>query len=81
MLTAGDIKKLIAVFATKADLEQIRSEMVTRVEFEERMDYIVSMFDKVFGELKFIREDQIIHGEAHRKIKEELHRINAKIGL
>lgn len=56
MLTVDDIKKLAQVFATKEELQQIREEMATKKE----MRQVVSLLDKIAGELKGIREDRIL---------------------
>ncbi len=68
MLTASDIKKLMQVFATKADLE----ELVTKSEFHQTMDDVIEKLDAVYGEVKLRREDQIVHAEVHRNLKEKI---------
>ena len=62
MLTRSDIKKLLEVFATKADLE----ELVTRTEFKSTMDNVMNKLDAVYGEVKDTRQDKLYIGANFR---------------
>ena len=44
MLSKSDIKKLLEVFATKTDLE----ELVTRAEFKSTMDSVMNKLNPVY---------------------------------
>jgi hypothetical protein len=69
------IKRSLAVFATKEDLENLKSELITRKEHER----VIEMLDAIYGEIKNIREEQLIHVELHRRIREEIDDIKTRI--
>lgn len=65
--------KFLSVFATKQDLRQIRDEMVTKKEFNEKFDGVLDKLDTVLGEVKDIRQEQTVHLRgAHDRIEEEI---------
>lgn len=71
MLTVGDIKKLIEVFATKQDLNEFREEVATK----EEQRQIMTLVDSVLGEVKTMRDEQAIHFQDHednRKFHKEI---------
>lgn len=79
MLSKSDIKKLVEVFATKGELKvelkQIREEMATKDQNNKVMDKL----DAVYGELKDFRQEQTVHTEQHRQIREELDNVEVRL--
>lgn len=75
MLSKSDIKKLLEVFATKADLE----ELVTRVEFKSTMDSVMNKLDAVYGEVKDVRQEQTVHWGQHQDLREEIDSIKTRV--
>lgn len=75
MLTKDDIRKLIEVFATKDDLEQL----VTKVEFHETMNNVLNKLDAVYGELKDFRQEQTVHSGQHEEIREDIELLKQKV--
>lgn len=68
MLTVDDIKKLTRVFATKEEVK----ELVSNDEFKSFKSEVLTRFDKLFGELKGIRQDLIFHKRQHERVEEEI---------
>lgn len=75
MLTKDDIRKLIEVFATKDDLEQL----VTKAEFQETMNNVLNKLDAVYGELKDFRQEQTVHAGQHEEIREDIELLKQKV--
>jgi len=75
MLTKGDIKKLVEVFATKTDLE----ELVTRAEFKSTMDSVMNKLDAVYGEVKDVRQEQTVHWGQHQDLQVEIGNIKDRV--
>ncbi len=75
MLTKDDIRKLIEVFATREDLEELRAEMVTKTEFHEALNRL----DAILGEIKDYRQEQAFHAGVHERITLELEEIKLKL--
>ena len=75
MLTKGDIKKLVEVFATKTDLE----ELVTRAEFKSTMDSVMNKLDAVYGEVKDVRQEQTVHWGQHQDLREEIESVKTRV--
>ena len=57
VLTKDDIRKLLEVFTTKTDLE----DLVTKAEFKETMSEVLNKLDAVHGEVKDVRQEQSFH--------------------
>lgn len=74
MLTVDDIKKLSQVFATKEDLQQLKEEMATKTE----MRQVVTLLDKIAGELKGIRNDRILQNRINDRVEERLTKIEIR---
>lgn len=68
MLTVDDIKKLAQVFSTKEELQQVREEMATKKEVRQ----IITILDKVMGELKGIRQDNIFNRREQERTQEQI---------
>lgn len=75
MLSASDIKKLIEVFATKEDLE----ELVTKTEFRKTLNDVLDKLDAVHLELKDFRQEQSAHHQIHEDIQEEIVTIKQRL--
>ncbi|MBI2011641.1 hypothetical protein HYS91_02630 [Candidatus Daviesbacteria bacterium] len=75
MLTVDDIKKLAEVFVTKEELKQEVEKLLTRDEFNEKYDKIMNMLDKVYGEVKTMREEQAAHTQRHEDVENRLIKI------
>lgn len=71
-LTQTDITKLTQVFATKQDLERY----LTVDEFRQFKDDVFTGLDKVMGELKKIREEQIfMHNKVYQDHEKRITRL------
>lgn len=79
MLTGGDIKKLLEVFATKQDLKEGLGKL--REEFNFRFDAVMNKLDAVYGELKDFRQEQTVHSAQHRRIDERLEKLESSRNL
>ena len=79
MLSASDIKKLIEVFATKEDLNNLKEEFVTKSEFHETMNDVIDKLDAVHGEVKDMRQEQSAHHQIHEDIQEEITTIKSRL--
>ena len=75
MLSKSDIKKLLEVFATKTDLE----ELVTRAEFKSTMDSVINKLDAVYGEVKDVRQEQTVHWGQHQDLREEIESVKTRV--
>ena len=75
MLSKSDIKKLLEVFATKTDLE----ELVTRAEFKSTMDSVINKLDAVYGEVKDVRQEQTVHWGQHQDLQVEIGNIKDRV--
>ena len=75
MLSKSDIKKLLEVFATKTDLE----ELVTRAEFKSTMDSVMNKLDAVYGEVKDVRQEQTVHWGQHQDLREEIESVKTRV--
>jgi len=75
MLSKSDIKKLLEVFATKTDLE----ELVTRAEFKSTMDSVMNKLDAVYGEVKDVRQEQTVHWGQHQDLQVEIGNIKDRV--
>ena len=75
MLIKSDIKKLLEVFATKPDLE----ELVTRAEFKSTMDGVMNKLDAVYGEVKNVRQEQTVHWGQHQDLREEIESVKTRV--
>lgn len=79
MLSKNDIKKLVDVFATKVELkqslDQIREEMATKDQY----NHVIDKLDAVYGELKDFRQEQTVHTDQHRQIREELDGVEVRL--
>lgn len=75
MLTTKDIDKLMAVFATKHDLEELERRMEEKFATKEDHDRVMNLVDKVLGEVKAMREEQAAHQLAHDDIQERFAKI------
>lgn len=64
MLTADDFKKLIQVFATKGELQEMREEMATKEDFRK----VMTVLDKVLKEVLAMRQEQTFHVQKHTDI-------------
>lgn len=73
MLTDEDIKRLIAVFVTKRDLEDLKEEIV-----DFRRESTGRMAD-VYGEVKQMREEQSVHSQRHDDTEKQLRLHEKKI--
>ena len=77
MLSKSDIKNLIGVFATKDELHsefgKIREEMATG------QDKVLSKLDKVLGEVKDIRQEQIVHYAQHDRVNGRLDGLETRV--
>lgn len=76
MITDDDIKKLLtasaAIFATKQDLKKLKDDLEEKMATKNHFDKIMNSVDKVLGELKTIREEQIFHQSSHDTVDERL---------
>lgn len=71
-LTQTDITKLSKIFATKQDLERY----LTVDEFRQFKDDVLTGLDKVMGELKKIREEQIfMHNKVYQDHEKRITRL------
>ncbi len=61
MLTISDIKKLTEVFTTKQEMMEMEERLATKVELRE----VMTKVDAVFGEVKAMREEQVMHFQSH----------------
>ncbi len=77
MLTVDDIKKLVEVFATKEDLKQEVANLVGKEEFDQFKDDIFTKIDKVYGEVKAMREEQSMHSFRHDDTEKRLDAIES----
>ena len=68
MLAVDDIKKLTQVFVTKQDLQDLREEMATKKE----MRQVVTLLDKIAGELKGIRDDRVLQNRINDRVEQRL---------
>ena len=75
MLSKRDIKKLLEVFATKTDLE----ELVTRAEFKSTMDSVINKLDAVYGEVKDVRQEQTVHWGQHQDLREDIESVKTRV--
>ena len=75
MLTRDDIKKLVEVFATKQDLQQVREEMATKDQLNDAMNKL----DAVYGELKDFRQEQTVHVYQHGEINKRLAKLESVV--
>ena len=75
MLSKSDIKKLLEVFATKTDLE----ELVTRAEFKSTMDSVINKLDAVYGEVKDVRQEQTVHWGQHQDLREDIESVKTRV--
>lgn len=75
MLSTNDIRKLIEVFATKEDLE----ELVTKTEFRKTLNDVLDKLDAVYGELKDFRQEQSAHHQIHEDIQDEIVTIKQRL--
>jgi hypothetical protein len=75
MLTVDDIKKLAELFATKADLADLREGL--RGEMAEGFRMMNSRFDQVFGELKEIRNELTINRHEHDDLDQRLSKVES----
>lgn len=82
MLTGDDIKKLMAVFTTKAELKleiaRLEEKMVTKDEFNSKFDGVMNKLDAVYGEVKDVRQEQKAHYAQHDRINERLERLESR---
>lgn len=70
MITDKDIQKLTTIFATKEDL----NKFATKEELDELKDGMYTRMDKVMGELKAMREDNLIHQLRSEETHQEFNR-------
>lgn len=66
MLSVDDIKKLTQVFATKQELQNVSEDLGQQMQgFRNEM---LDRFDKVFGELKKIRQEQVFQQRTNERV-------------
>ncbi len=75
MLTLTDINKLTRIFATKHELQEVREEMATK----DDMRRAITMLENVMGELKIMREEQIVHAYVHEEITEYIKDLKSRV--
>ena len=73
MLTPEDFKNLTKLFVTKDDLA--REIGTTKAEMHALHREVMGKFDSLFGELKVIREERIIHMAPHDRIDKRLDKL------
>lgn len=72
LITKEDLRKALAPYATKEDLEKY----VTVDEFRQFKDDVFTGLDKVMGELKKIREEQIfMHNKVYQDHEKRITRL------
>jgi len=72
LITKEDLRKALAPYATKQDLEKY----VTVDEFRQFKDDVFTGLDKVMGELKKIREEQIfMHNKVYQDHEKRITRL------
>lgn len=80
MLTSVDIKLLVENFKTRQEAdddlrrleERLEGKLLSRQEFNEKFDIIMTGLDKVVGELQTVRIEQGANQVAHDRIDEDL---------
>lgn len=85
MLTPSDFKKLHEVFATKAELhyevQQIREEMATKEDLRQFESRILTILDKVLGELKIMREEFSMHSGGHQRMNDDIDDLQTRVAV
>jgi hypothetical protein len=72
LITKEDLRKALAPYATKEDLEKY----LTVDEFRQFKDDVLTGLDKVMGELKKIREEQIfMHNKVYQDHEKRITRL------
>ena len=75
MLTKGDIKKLLEVFATKQELAELRAEMATK----DQLNGVMDKLDAVYAEVKDVRQEQTVHWGQHQDLRKEIESIEGRV--
>lgn len=71
MLTNQDIKRMLEVFVTKQDLNQLEERLATK---EEIRSYS-AIVEKAVAGFRKVEEEQLAHSVEHDDIREDLRRI------
>ncbi len=72
LITKEDLRKALAPYATKQDLKKY----VTVDEFRQFKDDVLARIDKIMGELKKIREEQIfMHNKVYQDHEKRITRL------
>ncbi len=79
MLTNQDILKLSTIFSTKQDTENLVTKSEFKAEITQLRNEILDLFDKVFGDLKLIHEEQLMHRQEHEDIESRFILVEAHI--
>jgi len=76
-LDIDDVQKLMAVFATKEDLRRVEDNMVTKDEFNQRFDQVMTGVDKVLKEVITTRQEMSSLTQRLDDTNEEVNAIKA----
>lgn len=83
MLTTDD-KNIIVRLVTsivKVDSDALKKELTAKIDMLPTKDEFFTRMDKLSGEIKKVREEQIVHAGAHSDINDRFDRIDTHLHI
>lgn len=83
MLTKKDLELLLENFVTKSEfnhvIKKLEDKMVTREEFQQKFDLVMTTLDKVLKETIATRQEQAAHYQQHEDSNNEIKNIKKEL--
>lgn len=83
MLTSDDKNTIVRLVThiVKVDSDALRKELNAKIDTLPTKEYFARRMDELSGEIKKVREEQIVHAGAHSDINDRFDRIDTHLHI
>ncbi len=83
MLTSDDKNTIVRLVTdiVKVDSDALRKELTAKIDTLPTKEYFSKRMDELSGEIKKVREEQIIHAGDHSQINDRFDQIDKHLGI
>lgn len=83
MLSSDDKNSIVRLVSgiVKVDIDALRKELNAKIDTLPTKEYFSKRMDELSGEIKKVREEQIIHSGDHSQINDRFGRIDKHLGI
>lgn len=83
MLTSDDKNTIVRLVThiVKVDSDALRKEITAKIDTLPTKEYFSKRMDELSGEIKKVREEQIVHSGDHSEIDNRFERVDTHLGV